>query len=44
MIEKLWNQLRESFERVYHGTGWKAYFFRAVVLLILGLIIYRAFA
>lgn len=44
MIEKLWNNIRTSFERVYHGEGWGAYFFRAIVLLILVLILYRAFA
>ena len=44
MLENLWNQIRTSFERVYHGEGWGAYFFRAIVLIILGLILYRAFS
>ena len=36
--------VKESFEKTYHGTGWGNYFFRGVVLFLLGLIVYRAFA
>lgn len=38
------DDVKESFEETYHGTGYGNYFFRGVVLFLLALIVYRAFS
>lgn len=44
MLEKIYGKVRESFNGLYHGSGYGTYFFRFVVLFIVCLIIYRAFS
>lgn len=43
-VDEKVDDVKVSFEETYHGKGLGNYFFRGVVLFLLGLIVYRAFS